>query len=853
MRKHPITGPAVVVLAASAALVAGAGPAVADASAPLYVNNSIGSNCSNSGAGTQARPYCTISAAIAAVQPGQTINITSGTTYDEHVTINKSGTAGNPIALSGGLLSGANAGITIDGQHDISIVNVAVSNPQNGPGVAVSNSSRITLQGIDVNASFSGPPIVGVQLTAVTNSSLINVGSSGVSVSTGIALDAATTGVLVKTGFAVASQTGIDVAGSNNRIIDSSVQGGATGGIVLEPGAANNVVADNMVHHGRGTGIRNTGATGTAITNNTVSNNCGTGIRVDGASSGVSVQNNLSSENPAGWCGAQSTDVVEIGVYDAAVSHTVVNYNTVYVGTQGNYQPYAWGTPMGLAAFRTASHQAVRDIQATLPTGDTNDNANSAAPGFQPTDIHGHVYADGPAPNTGAGPISYADRGAEEYLWPPTARLAVTVDRKTSTATADASASTVSTPTASYAFDFGDGSKVTQSTPIATHQYAKAGPYVVSVTVTDGNGQIGTENTHGPFCMPARVPSTPGASQLKADFDGDRRDDVALFYDYGGGHVALFTLTSQGCDEGFDPALRRWDAPHWGGGTKFVTTGDFNGDGKSDVALFYDYGNGHVAVFTLTAHANGDGGFSGPVLRTDLPYLGGGTKFMTAGDFNGDGKADLGLFYDYGDGHVALFTLLASGGGGFAGPTLRVNYPHWGGGTKFMTAGDFNGDGKADLGLFYDYGDGHVALFTLLASGGGGFTAPTLGWNAPHWGSGTRLITTGNFNGDGKADIALFYDYGSHVSLFTLAATTGNGSFGGLTRVWDDYTKWGHVIRFLFAGSFTGVGRDTIGLFLDSGGEVDLDTMTPVAGNGYDPPNYRWYALHWGTGTRAVL
>src|SRR5262249_41015193 len=155
-----------------------------------------------------------------------------------------------------------------------------------------------------------------------------------------------------------------------------------------------------------------------------------------------------------------------------------------------------------------------------------------------------------------------------------------------------------------------------------------------------------------------------------------------------------------------------------------MTTGDFNGDGKADIALFYDYGGGHVAVYTLTADANGDGGFAAPTLAWDGPLWGTGTRFVTVGDFNGDGKRDLALTYDYGGGHVAVLTLTAhaNGDGHFAAPVLRWDSPYWGTGTTFATAGDFNADGKDDLALFYEYGGDHVAAFTLPATGNGGLS-----------------------------------------------------------------------------------------------------------------------------------
>jgi PKD repeat protein len=503
--KHPITGLTIVVVAAGAVLVAAASPALADASTPLYVNNATGANCSDSGTGTQTQPYCTISAAVAAVLPGQTIDVADGT-YGEHVTIAKSGTAGHPITLHGqgagrSRLSGTNAGFTIDGQHDVVITGFVMSGTLNAPGIAVSNSTRISLQLVGAQTAASDTPVVGIQLSAVTDSSLVNVYATGAP-TTGIALDAATTRVLLKSVTATASNTAtsskaIEVSGSNNTIINSHVFGGSAAGIVIEPGVADSVVANSLVEDAGGDGIYNAGATGTAITNNTVRYNCGTGIRVDGASSGVSVQNNVATDNgtaTSARCGAPVAGAVEIGVYDGAANNTVVDYNTVYHSVTASPSLYAWNTPMGLTAFRAASGQAAHDIES--PDTIVNvDSANSAAPGFQSTDWYGNPREDDPVvTNTGAGPVTYADRGYIESTTAPTARLALGVDQAAVSLTADASGSTPGWggPITSYAFDFGDGTTITQSTPVATHHYAQPGTYTVTVTVTDASSLTST-------------------------------------------------------------------------------------------------------------------------------------------------------------------------------------------------------------------------------------------------------------------------------------------------------------------------------------------------------------------------
>jgi parallel beta-helix repeat protein len=75
---------------------------------------------------------------------------------------------------------------------------------------------------------------------------------------------------------------------------------------------------------------------------------------------------------------------------------------------------------------------------------------------------------------------------------PPTASLRILSSPKSPTVTADASASTDTdgTPIASYTFDFGDGSPVVgpQAGATATHTFAAAGTYRVTLVVTDTAG-----------------------------------------------------------------------------------------------------------------------------------------------------------------------------------------------------------------------------------------------------------------------------------------------------------------------------------------------------------------------------
>jgi hypothetical protein len=91
MRRRLVGSVTGLVVTVAAVLVASAGPATAAAPTKLFVNKNS-TACSDSGTGTQSQPYCTISAALSAVQAGQTVAILG--VYNENVVVGKSGTPG---------------------------------------------------------------------------------------------------------------------------------------------------------------------------------------------------------------------------------------------------------------------------------------------------------------------------------------------------------------------------------------------------------------------------------------------------------------------------------------------------------------------------------------------------------------------------------------------------------------------------------------------------------------------------------------------------------------------------------------------------------------------------------------
>ncbi|MGQ4381816.1 FG-GAP repeat domain-containing protein, partial [Streptomyces sp. SAS_267] len=236
---------------------------------------------------------------------------------------------------------------------------------------------------------------------------------------------------------------------------------------------------------------------------------------------------------------------------------------------------------------------------------------------------------------------------------------------------------------------------------------------------------------------------------VSGDFNGDGLADVGVLYKYpnttdGRGHTALWTFTSTGT--GFKAPVKVWDSGtgSWTWDNSAPVSGDFNGDGLADVGVLYKYANtpdgrGHSALWTFTSTGTG---INAPVRKWDS---GDGSwtwdnSALVAGDFNGDGKSDVGALYKYGNtadgrGHSALWTFTSTGTGINAPvKTWDSGDDSWTWDNSALVAGDFNGDGKSDVGALYKYpnttdGRGHTALWTFTSTGTG-INTPVKTWDS---------------------------------------------------------------------------------------------------------------------------
>jgi hypothetical protein len=188
-----------------------------------------------------------------------------------------------------------------------------------------------------------------------------------------------------------------------------------------------------------------------------------------------------------------------------------------------------------------------------------------------------------------------------------------------------------------------------------------------------------------------------------------------------------------------------------------ATSGDFNRDGKPDVAIA-NFGTNNVMILL----GNGSGGFS---VASGSPFASGSTPVsLTVGDYNQDGKQDLAVANGFFPGQVNI--LLGNGTGGFA-PPAPISLGSVGASSILTT--DVNADGKLDLVTSNSFGD---SASVLIGNGMGGFTQVA---GSPFAvGASPRSLTTGDFNNDGKPDIATANSNSNNV---TILLNNGSGSF----------------------------------------------------------------------------
>jgi hypothetical protein len=278
-----------------------------------------------------------------------------------------------------------------------------------------------------------------------------------------------------------------------------------------------------------------------------------------------------------------------------------------------------------------------------------------------------------------------------------------------------------------------------------------------------------------------------------------------------------------------------------------LVTGDFNGDGRADVAIGEAGGVQALSTFYSTPGicvymAAGNGSFQDPVcyvLPTQLIPANPGTAFpcqLTIADINGDGKTDLlcnssNIYYPN---ETTVFW--GNGDGTFQTPGIGTQYNSSQTLKTIVGVADFNRDGKLDM-LAIDSSGTTLAI----GNGDGTFTAPVT------ISSLRNSATFGDFNRDGKLDVVITDPTPSAQMQIFLG--NGDGTFqppqaiaslSGLLSAEDinndgeldltllnfDVTSNSNVLSV-----FLGNGNGTFQAPLNNNAAGDIDFIPPVLGD----------------------
>lgn len=316
----------------------------------------------------------------------------------------------------------------------------------------------------------------------------------------------------------------------------------------------------------------------------------------------------------------------------------------------------------------------------------------------------------------------------------------------------------------------------------------------------------------GTFDIKGRFPAANGYpvaantyNYTPGDFNGDGRTDLLHLTGPDGARVWM----SNG-DGTFDikPIYKPWAGyaiP--GSGVYQYQSGDFNGDGRTDLIHFV--GNAYVNIW----FSNGDGTFS--VIGGFLPWSGyslsANNYNYKLGDFNGDGLTDMIHFYSAAYAHVWL----SKGDGTFEVKSRFPSVTGYGVGEPNQTynyqLGDFNGDGKDDLIHFANQSYIHI----WFSQGDGTFavTGQYKPWAGYYVAANNYKYEVGDYNGDGKSDLLHFVE-NSNINIWL---SKGDGAFlvSGNAHQWPAYPVGANNYNYQ-TGDYNGDGKTDLIHFIRS-------------------------------------
>ncbi|MFO0937238.1 MAG: FG-GAP-like repeat-containing protein [Gemmataceae bacterium] len=661
----------------------------------------------------------------------------------------------NNFKGSGIKISGGSNNVIVGNLIGLNSAGTAAS--ANGYGIILANSTiSNTIGGTSTSDAnvISGNTNSGIRIDLSSSSNTVSGNFIGTGVSGSTAVPNGADGIHIL-GGSTGNTIGGNVAGSGNIIAGNS----GNGIQINDPNTAANIITGNRIGVGfNGVGLANaldgiraanaagsnptggiTQANANLISKNTITSNTGNGIAVLDTSRSIRIESNSITSN--GQLGIQVDATANQGL--PAPTLTSVTGSTSGITVQGTVTAAANRTIRveifgNTVADPSGFGEGATSLGSTTVTTDSNGSATFSM------DVAVANVVSATAEDTTTGDSSAFSKSMQQTSPPPPTQF---MNR--------------------YAVGTGSGvqGQVNVYSPLGVLLYSLT-PYGTSYT----NGvRVAMADVNGDGALDVIVGSGPGVSSQVKVYDGKSQQ-------------VLYTVLP-------------FESSFLGG--VFVSGGDINGDGKSEIVISPDEGGGpRVRIFSgadFTQLADFFG-IADPNFR-------GGAR-TAVGDLNNDGKADLVVAAGFGGGpRVSVYsgaTLTSTGGTQLFGDFFAFEQTLRNG--TYVAAGDINGDGFADLIVGGGPGGGpRVEAFSgkdLVQSAGkqtvlvNYFAGDTNSRGGVRIAS--RLIT-----GDGLADIIAGPGDGSTnvVGMYAGSSLMGGSSTPGIT-----ITPFGSIVDGVYVG-----------------------------------------------------
>ncbi|MEV8376505.1 RICIN domain-containing protein [Kribbella sp. NPDC056861] len=342
---------------------------------------------------------------------------------------------------------------------------------------------------------------------------------------------------------------------------------------------------------------------------------------------------------------------------------------------------------------------------------------------------------------------------------------------------------------------------------------------------------------------------SPPVQYRRGDVNGDGRADVTAVLDHGFGRTAVWNVIANA--GGLHTGTIAFDTGDNGGFALYrsrAVQGDFDGDGRADIGLFREEAGRRIALYLLKSDGNRYDAASSPVWHSGTSGWALSASRIVTGDVDGDRKSDIAVQLGNGDG---TWRTLVFRGGALSDPQTWLQtvagQGDWAQSAPLLA--DIDGDNRDDLVSMKNLGACRTTT-EMFRSTGSAFAGTPVALHDS--GAGTYCWerskpAVADVDGDGRDDIVASYEHAQTDLALNVFRSTGSALT--LTQGWRDTGRFDPARTALSVGDLTGDGKDDVALVhsLDGGGR-EVWTV-PSTGSAFGPATLGWRETAVGAST----